>query len=168
MMKMLPVTNAAKESLYATWKGIWHRCNNPTSASFPHYGGRGIKMDPRWACFYCFKEDIGHRPSLGHSVDRMDVDGDYTKNNCRWATKREQANNRRPTQSSRSYAICGNCKSGVTVRVALPQVFICGDCGHTTHHAELVCLDAKVKQGLAQERKDRTKEVADLAMRYAI
>lgn len=77
-----------------SWNAMRLRCNNPKSVSYPAYGGRGIKIDPRWNDFANFLEDMGERPE-GTTLDRIDVNGDYTKDNCRWATKEVQTTNRR-------------------------------------------------------------------------
>jgi hypothetical protein len=62
------------------------------------YGGRGIKVCGRWDAFDNFLHDMGERPSNAHSIDRIDVNGDYTPDNCRWATAKEQGLNRRDTR----------------------------------------------------------------------
>jgi hypothetical protein len=69
------------------------------------YGGRGIKVCGRWDAFDNFLHDMGERPSNAHSIDRIDVNGDYTPDNCRWATAKEQGLNRRDTGGSHIKAI---------------------------------------------------------------
>lgn len=70
-----------------------NRCDNPTYWAYKHYGGRGISYDPRWNDFGEFLSDMGERPGKQYSLDRIDNDADYTKDNCRWVTQKEQVSN---------------------------------------------------------------------------
>jgi hypothetical protein len=78
-----------------SWIRMKTRCNNPNSDQYPNYGGRGIKICNRWLKFENFFKDMGPRPSLKHSLDRIDSNGNYEPKNCRWATQQEQSNNKR-------------------------------------------------------------------------
>lgn len=79
-----------------SWIGIFQRCENPKCAEFKYYGARGIKVCEEWRDFACFLSDMGEAP-YGTSIDRIDVDGDYKKDNCRWVSHTVQVRNRRNT-----------------------------------------------------------------------
>lgn len=81
--------------LYRLWKHMRSRCNNPNNPRYSDYGGRGITVCDRWRLFKNFVEDMGDRPSMQHTLERRDNDRGYFPNNCYWATKLEQANNKR-------------------------------------------------------------------------
>jgi hypothetical protein len=90
--------NGVRPDGEASWRGIKSRCENPNDKSFRHYGGRGISVCERWSRSLAdFLADMGPRPSRAHSIDRIDVNGNYEPGNCRWATPTQQARNQRRT-----------------------------------------------------------------------
>ncbi len=80
-----------------TWKDMHRRCTDPRCSVYDYYGGRGIRVCKQWQSFEKFFADMGPRPSADHSIDRKNVNGNYTPKNCRWATQSEQKDNRRRT-----------------------------------------------------------------------
>lgn len=80
---------------YFGWCGMRGRCNNPSDKSYPHYGGRGIRVSERWDNFAAFLADMGPKPGPEYSIDRINNDGNYEPGNCRWATAKQQHRNKR-------------------------------------------------------------------------
>lgn len=116
---------------YRAWRGMINRCTNKNDAAFKNYGGRGIGISVRWhRSFEHFIADVGLRPTPHHSIDRIDNNGSYVKDNVRWATKKEQSRNRR----RRPLTIDGVTKllcewaeeSGIPVRLIWQRIYVLG------------------------------------------
>lgn len=93
-MKAVLKRDPSMKGVYAIWSQMIQRCSNPKAARYKNYGARGIKVCDRWRVFDNFFCDMGERPSYDHSIDRIDNDGDYCKENCRWATREQQYRNK--------------------------------------------------------------------------
>ena len=94
---------------HRAWVSMKQRCLNPKKREYPHYGGRGITVCDAWLhSFITFLNDVGFRPSDKHSLDRIDVNGNYEPSNVRWATQQQQTDN---TRTVRMVTINGKTKS---------------------------------------------------------
>jgi hypothetical protein len=95
-IKRLTTHNKSNINEYKTWGNIKTRCYNKNREEYKNYGGRGITVCDRWlSSFENFYKDMGHKPTPSHSIDRINVNGNYEPDNCKWSTRKEQANNKR-------------------------------------------------------------------------
>ena len=88
--------NMSTSPEYRAWTSMKSRCTKPNHTSYPYYGGLGIRFCDRWERFDDFYSDMGPKPTKKHTLGRLDNAKDYSPDNCRWETMKEQAQNRRP------------------------------------------------------------------------
>ena len=96
-LELIDMIKKSTHPNYECWRGMKQRCLNPNAPSYKNYGARGISFDKKWNDFWKYVEDVGVRPSLKHTLDRIDVNKNYTKDNVRWVLWEYQTRNRRDT-----------------------------------------------------------------------
>lgn len=130
-----------KTSTYRIWHGMIARCRYPSMQSYPRYGGRGITVCDRWQGengFINFLADMGERPG-DLTLDRVDNDGNYTPENCRWATRSEQQRNKTP---AKQHEVCkrGHIFADVGVYVSKSGARQCKQCAKERARAREAAL----------------------------
>lgn len=140
--------HAVKHSVSPEWYAWQHmkqRCQNRNNADYAKYGGRGIKVCQAWETFINFFQDMGERPSAKHSLERKDTNGDYTPENCKWATKWEQNCNRQSAYGKNLPV--GVQKRGGSYRARLDnRTLYCGPSLEQAINARLLAIAIKEQQ----------------------
>lgn len=132
------MNTANLRSEYRAWVKLRNRCNNPNNTQYKDYGGRGIFVCERWRSFSNFIADMGPKPSPLHSIDRINNNGPYSPENCRWADKKTQVRNTRPRSDLGLSGLYRypNGKFRVRINIGYRTIYI----GTTDDFFEACCL----------------------------
>lgn len=103
LSKLRHIHGHSHEPIYKIWNSMKQRCSNPNNHAWERYGGRGLTVSDDWKSFSNFYRDMGERPE-GRTLDRINNDQGYSRENCRWATPLTQSHNRRPARPRRKKA----------------------------------------------------------------
>ena len=123
---------------YKSWISMNQRCRNKGHVSYHNYGARGIFICKRWKSFVSFYKDMGDRP-IGYSLDRIDNEGNYNPQNCKWSSRDEQNNNKRIQKRNRS-GMAGITKWKGKWRVEIRANNKCTYLGRTSDLFEAFCI----------------------------
>ena len=126
-MKFEKTHGMSRTRIYRTWQGMHERCYNSKRANHKNYGGRGVAVCERWHTFENFYADMGDKPSPKHSLDRINNDGDYCLDNCKWSTPQEQIRNQRALGKSGIKGVCWREKWGkweVSLKIGSNRMYL--------------------------------------------
>lgn len=144
-IRVIDKNNRTGHKLFSLYKIMCQRCNIKSIQEYSNYGGRGIKVCDRWLGvngFINFLSDMGDRPTPNHSLDRIDVNGDYEPSNCRWATKHEQASN---TRKSKDIVGVNKCKNKWRAYLKVNKKYVLMQSFYNKEDAIKARLDAEIK-----------------------
>jgi cytochrome c-type biogenesis protein CcmH/NrfF len=138
------------------------RCYNPNFKQYKDYGGRGIKVCDRWQSFGNFLADMGERPSKYHTLERKDNDKEYNPQNCRWATRKEQIQNRRSINTLHSPEYYRNAYNNQEIRPIGEQMTcpVCSEQFIKTTKAQRFCTPSHKQKYYNAIRPERNKNKA--------